>query len=635
MRFYEDGFAPGDPRIRPAAAGALDRPADLPDEIDVLVVGAGPAGLILTAQLSEFPSVSTRLIDRRSAPLETGQADGVQSRTVETFQAFGFAERIVAEAYRITAMAFWRPDPDDPKRIVRTALLPDDPHELSEFPHIVINQARVQDYFLEFMATSPARTVPDYGIEFLGLRRLDREDYPVEVRLRHTTGPFKDLERTIRARYLVGCDGARSAVRDAIGRRLVGDQAMHAWGVMDLLGDSDFPDFRLKSAIQSHDGGSILHIPREGGHLFRLYVDLGDVTADDARDIRKTTVEEMVDRANQIMYPYTVAVKSVVWQSVYEVAHRLTDRFDDGSDEGKSRAPRIFIAGDACHTHSAKAAQGMNVSMQDGFNLGWKLGHVLDGRSSEELLRTYSTERQAVATDLIEFDKGWSRLMAAAPAQLDAPSEVEDFFLKTFDFTTGFMTEYQRSPLTAGPEHQGLATGFPLGRRFKSAPVIRVCDLNPLQLGHQARADGRWRIYVFVDRAACDADSSLGDLASWLANSPDSPLLAGGDDDPGWVTRFDLKVVFQQEASDVDLALVPDLFRPRVGSLQLVNYENVFAADPASDIFELRSVDRDGALVIVRPDQYVSNVLPLTATTELAEFFKPLLLGDRLASRAA
>jgi phenol 2-monooxygenase len=632
MQFHEDGFVPGDPRIRPAAAAALDRQAELPDHVDVLVVGAGPTGLILAAQMSEFPGVSTRLIDRRSGPLETGQADGVQSRTVETFQAFGFANRIVEEAYRITAMAFWRPNPDEPTRIVRTALLPDDPHGLSEFPHIVVNQARVQDYFLEFMANSPTRMRPDYGIEFLGLQRLDREDYPVEVRVRHTTGPSEGIEQTIRAKYVVGCDGARSSVRESIGRELVGSQAMHAWGVMDILGDSDFPDFRLKSAIQSHDGGSILHIPREGGHLFRLYVDLGEVTADDAAAVRKTTVDEMVERANQIMHPYTVAVKSVVWQSVYEVAHRLTDRFDDGSDDGESLPARIFIAGDACHTHSAKAAQGMNVSMQDGFNLGWKLGHVLDGRSSDSLLHTYSTERQAVARDLIEFDKGWSRLMASTPAQLDAPSEIEDFFLKTFDFTTGFMTKYQPSQLTADPEHQHLATGFPLGRRFRSAPVTRVCDLNPLQLGHQARADGRWRIYVFADRARAGAASALTELATWLERSPDSPLLTGGDD-PGSVTKFDLKVVLQQGASEVDLARVPDVFLTRVGSLELVNYENVFAADPENDIFELRSVHRAGVIVIVRPDQYVSNVLPLTGTTELGEFFKPLLL--HLASDAS
>ena len=628
MRFHVDGYVAGDPRIEPAAGSGLTRPAEIPEELDALIVGAGPAGLILAAQLSQFPNVTARLIDRREGPLITGQADGVQARTVETFQAFGFANRIVEEAYHITQMAFWRPDPNDPRRIARAAMLPDDPHGLSEFPHIIVNQARVQDYFLEFMENSPTRMRADYGVEFRGLRVTTHAEYPVEVQLRHRNGPLEGLEQTVRAKYVVGCDGARSAVREAIGRRLVGDQAMHAWGVVDVLGDSDFPDIRTKSAIQSHDGGSILHIPREGGHLFRLYVDLGDIAADTVGAVRKTSVDQIISRANEIFFPYSVSIKSVVWHSVYEVAHRLTDRFDDLPDDlpdadadADSTTPRVFIAGDACHTHSAKAAQGMNVSMQDGFNLGWKLGHVLDGRSPSSLLQTYSAERQAVARDLIEFDKGWSSLMAARPAELENPAEVEEFFLRTFDFTTGFMTQYQASVLTS-ETHQSLAAGYPIGKRFKSERVLRVCDGNPVHLGHEARADGRWRLYVFADATQPAGGGELDKLADWLAASPHSPLQTCGSVDP--FTHFDVKVVYQEPPAEHEIASIPSVFLPRVGSLRLISYENVFAIDPESNIFETRSIDRDGAVVVVRPDQYVSTVLPLTGTDELAAFFAAL-----------
>jgi len=98
-----------------------------------------------------------------------------------------------------------------------------------------------------------------------------------------------------------------------------------------------------------------------------------------------------------VLRPYTLDVRSVAWFAVYQVGQRVTDRFDDvPADQAGSRLPRVFIAGDACHTHSAKAGQGMNVSMQDTFNLGWKLASVLDGRAGPELLRTYSAERHAV-----------------------------------------------------------------------------------------------------------------------------------------------------------------------------------------------------------------------------------------------
>ncbi|MBO9705807.1 MAG: FAD-dependent monooxygenase, partial [Arthrobacter sp.] len=306
MQFHHHGYVSGDPRIQPAAGVGLDRPDELPDEVDVLIVGTGPAGITLAAQLSQFPDVTTRIIERRPGRLEVGQADGIQARSVETFQAFGFAQRITEEAYRITEMAFWKPNPEQPGDIIRTAVAPDDPSGVSEFPHLIVNQARVQDYFLEFMKNSPTRNRPDYGWEFVGLEVSDGGgDHPVSVTLRRTAGADEGSGRVIRAKFVVGGDGARSKVRDAIGRKPVGDQAFHAWGVMDVLADTDFPDIRRKCAIQSHDGGSILHIPREGNHLFRMYVDLGEVPHDDSGKVRLTSQEEVERRANQILHPYT------------------------------------------------------------------------------------------------------------------------------------------------------------------------------------------------------------------------------------------------------------------------------------------------------------------------------------------
>jgi phenol 2-monooxygenase (NADPH) len=629
MQFHHHGYVSGDPRVQPAAGVGIDRPDELPEEIDVLIVGTGPAGMLAAAQLSQFPSVTTRIVERRPGRLAIGQADGVQARSVETFQAFGFAERIIAEAYAITEMAFWKPDVADPSRIVRTARTPDDPAGISEFPHLIVNQARVLDYFAEFMANSPTRMKPDYGFEFEGLEVSDAGEYPVTVTLLHTSGPLEGTPRTVRAKYVVGADGARSKVRQAIGCTLAGDAANHAWGVMDVLAVTDFPDIRTKCAIQSGSGGSILLIPREGGHLFRMYVDLGEVDPGDNGAVRNTTVEEIIQKANGILHPYTLDVRNVAWQSVYEVGHRLTDRFDDVLPEDRgTRTPRVFITGDACHTHSAKAGQGMNVSMQDGFNIAWKLGHVLEGRSPEALLSTYSEERQVVAKNLIDFDKEWSTMMAKKPEEFGDTTELENFYVSTAEFPAGFMTEYAPSMLIAAADHQDLATGFPVGKRFKSAPVVRVGDTNPIHLGHHAMADGRWRIYVFADQALPSrgkqaAASATDQFAEWIANSPESPLAAtpSGADPDAW---FDVKVTYQQAHSDLDIGAVPAVFKPQVGPFKLTDYEKVYATDPTADIFELRGVDRGGVVVVVRPDQYVANVLPLTSTAELGAFFASL-----------
>ncbi|HET8780401.1 MAG TPA: FAD-dependent monooxygenase, partial [Agromyces sp.] len=248
MQFHHHGYVSGDPRVLPAAGTGLDRPAVLPDEMDVLIVGSGPAGMLLAAQLSQYPSVTTRLVERRAGRLVIGQADGIQARSVETFQAFGFAERVIAEAFHLTAMNFWSPDANDPSKIVRTSRAEDDPHGVSEFPHLIVNQARILDYFAESAANGPARITPDYGWQFVTLEVDDEGEFPVRVTLARTTGENEGEQRVVRAKYVVGCDGARSAVRESIGCRHVGDVSYHAWGVMDVLAVTDFPDIRTKCA---------------------------------------------------------------------------------------------------------------------------------------------------------------------------------------------------------------------------------------------------------------------------------------------------------------------------------------------------------------------------------------------------
>ena len=635
MQFHHHGYVSGDPRVLPAAGVGLNRPERLPDQVDVLIVGSGPAGIAAHAQLAMFPGVVTRIVERRDGRLELGQADGIQARSVETFQAFGFAPQIIQEAYQITETVFWNPDPENPGSIVRASITPDDETGISEFPHLIVNQARVIDYFAEYARRGPARADVDYGWEFVGLEVTGEGDYPVKVTLREVSGysgagiNTVDSEvrrgetRVVRAKYVVGADGARSAVRAAIGGSLQGNQSDHAWGVMDVLPVTDFPDYRKKCIIHS-EAGSILHIPREGNHLARIYVDLGEVPENDGGKVRQTPLETVIDRANAILHPYALDVKSVAWNSIYEVAHRLTDRFDDEATSPDGRA-RVFLMGDACHTHSAKAGQGMNVSMQDGWNLAWKLGYVLTGMAGEELLGTYSDERQVTAKNLIDFDLEWSTLMAKKPEEFAEPGEIERFYLRTAEFPAGFMTEYEPSIVTAGEAQQQLATGFPLGKRFKSVRTVRVADAVTVHLGHHHRADGRFRIYAFSDqdRSALDA------FAEWLLEAPESPIKRFTPQGVDVDTVFDVKVVYQQSHHEVAIETVPSVFLPGSGPLGLTDYEKIYAAIADDDIFEQRGISGDGAIVVVRPDHYVSHILPLTAREELTEYFGRFLAPQR------
>lgn len=170
MQYFLDGYRKGDPRVRPAAEGRGEDPPALPEEVDVLIVGSGPAGLLLAAQLSEFPDIATRVVERALGPLEVGRADGVNCRTVETFEAFGLAERMMAEAYWVNETRFWGPDPAAPSRLRRFGRVQDVRDGLSEFPHLIVNQARLLDFLLEHMRNSPSRLRVDYGHEATAVR---------------------------------------------------------------------------------------------------------------------------------------------------------------------------------------------------------------------------------------------------------------------------------------------------------------------------------------------------------------------------------------------------------------------------------------------------------------------------------
>ncbi|KAA9149414.1 3-hydroxybenzoate 4-monooxygenase [Amycolatopsis acidicola] len=630
MQFYLDGYRPGDPFVQQEHPEAAAREAGLPDVADVVIVGCGPAGLVLAAQLAQFPELRTVIVDRRDGPLEVGQADGVACRTVEMFEAFGLAGQLIHEGYQVNEVTFWQPDPGDRSAIARTGRIDDVEEGLSEMPHMIVNQARMLTYLRDHMRRSAARAEPFYGLHATEVRVDDdpAAGYPVTVSLQH----LRNFEPTgevssIRAKYVVGCDGSRSGTRQAIGLELNGDATNQSWGVLDVLAVTDFPDIRLKSAIHSEQG-SILIIPREGGYLVRLYIELDNER--DAEMLRERTVtpEKLAAVANRILHPYTLSVKDVGWWAVYEIGQRLCDRFDDvPENEAGTRLPRVFIAGDACHTHSAKAGQGMNVSMADAWNLGWKLGTVLRGTSRPEVLRTYSAERQEVARELIEFDKEFAAAFSSRSGQDENPEKFQGYFRQQGRFTAGVAVRYEPSILTAESAHQHLAEGFPLGMRFHSAPVIRLADAKRMHLGHAARADGAWRLYAFADRARPGApESRLRGLAEFLA-SEKSPLARftppGAEPD----SVIDVRAVLQQGHRDVTVAELPPVLLPRKGPFGLVDYEKTFCPDPADDLFAARGLDRDeGCVVVVRPDQYVAHVLPLHAHQELVEFFEGVLV---------
>ena len=135
-----------------------------------MIVGCGPTGLTLAAQLAAFPSIRTRIIEQKAGPLQLGQADGVACRTMEMFQAFGFAERVLREAYWVNETSFWTPDQNEPGRISRARVVQDVEDGLSEFPHVILNQARIHEFFLDLMRHAAVPLEPAYARRLVSLK---------------------------------------------------------------------------------------------------------------------------------------------------------------------------------------------------------------------------------------------------------------------------------------------------------------------------------------------------------------------------------------------------------------------------------------------------------------------------------
>src|ERR1700730_3608315 len=212
MQFHLNGFRTGNPEIsEPSEQYNTSSNSDsLPNEVDVLVIGCGPAGLTLAAQLAAFPDIKTRIVDQKSGPLRLGQADGIACRTMEMFEAFGFSERVLKEAYWVNETSFGKPDGNQRAHIVRTGRIQDVEDGLSEFPHVILNQARVHDFYLDVMRRSAAKLEPYYGRRVMAVQpatNLDGAAQRATVTLERLDASHQGQRETVKARYVVGCDG--------------------------------------------------------------------------------------------------------------------------------------------------------------------------------------------------------------------------------------------------------------------------------------------------------------------------------------------------------------------------------------------------------------------------------------------
>ncbi|SCO91622.1 probable phenol hydroxylase [Fusarium oxysporum] len=579
------------------------------EKVQVIICGGGSAGLTAAIWLARF-NIDFKILERRPGPLEIGQADGVQCRTVEIFENLGISERLLEEAYHVMEVAFW--SPDDNEGLVRKDLAYDTEEGLSHQPHVILNQARMNDLMLQEIIRLRGNGTSGvlYNSQVESVRIVDDEEYPVEVVTMRNGEPYR-----YRAKYAIGCDGAHSTVRKSLGFKMVGDSSDSVWGVMDVYPVTNFPDIRKKAMLQSKSDGNLMIIPREGDELVRFYIELSGTSA------RDVTEQDLINKVKRIFHPYDIDIARTVWWSAYVIGQRLADHF--------TKDHRIFLTGDACHTHSPKAGQGMNVSLQDGFNIGWKMAHVLTGRAPPSVLETYVLERQQTAQQLIEFDRSFSKLFSSEYRKANGitAKHFRDKFVEAGRYTAGMATRYKPSIVTSLEESDNsIASGLTVGMRFPSAPVVRLSDTKPMQLNKNLAADGRWHLLTF-----CSGDfarKGLHEVAREFGNLIKMFTPAGDPVDK----VFSHTLLIKAERKTIDIDQLPEVFFPHTGPYNLRNVHRVFVDDTnpymlgCGQAFSKYGIDAEqGAIVVVRPDLYTARVLSLSQVADLFTFFKGCL----------
>lgn len=353
------------------------------------------------------------------------------------------------------------------------------------------------------------------------------------------------------------------------------------------------------------------------------------------------------------MYPYELAYDYCDWWTAYQIGQRVGNSF--------SCDDRVFLGGDAVHTHSPKAGQGMNVSMQDTYNLGWKIGLVVKGLAKRSILKTYQSERRRIAQDLIAFDQRFSRLFSGRPAKDAADeagismTEFKDAFEEGNMFASGLAVDYGASILVAkagdsvdqgdgtdvGPKLNGigkvvvgkqeLASNIFLGMRFPSFQVLNQSDARPWQFGQFLKSDGRFRVIVLAgnlkDKKQWERLQGFGELLA----KPDSVIRRFTPSAKPIDSVIEILVIHSAPRQEVELLDLHEMFHP-FDEKRGWDYEKVFVDDVSyhdghGEAYKNYGVDKEsGCVVIVRPDQYVGWIGELEDIRDVDQYFSEVLI---------
>jgi 2-polyprenyl-6-methoxyphenol hydroxylase-like FAD-dependent oxidoreductase len=445
---------------------------------EVLIVGAGPTGLVLALWLTKL-GVKVRIIDKTAEPGTTSRALAVQARTLELYRQLDLADAVVARGHKVPAVNLWVKGEATARLAFETI-----GSGLTPYPFLKIFPQDQHERLLIERLEALGVTV-ERQTELIG---FSSEGKGVAARLRGPGGQEIDCE----ADYLAGCDGARSIVRETIGAGFPGGTYRQLFYVADV--DATGPAMNGELHIDLDEADFLGVFPLAGAGKARL---IGTVRDERANHADTLTFNDISDRAINHL---KIGVNKVNWFSTYHVHHRVTEHFRKG---------RVFLLGDAAHIHSPAGGQGMNTGIADAINLAWKLAAVLGGRAGDALLDSYEAERIGFARRLVATtDRAFSFATAdghmanfvrtrVAPVLLSIATGFEPVREFMFRTVSQIMLNYRGGPLSRGAA--GKVHG---GDRLPWAPVDGADNFASL-------ATMDWQVHVYGSAGA--------DVAAWCA----------------------------------------------------------------------------------------------------------------------
>ncbi|CAG7916570.1 unnamed protein product [Penicillium olsonii] len=612
--------------------------------------------------------INARIIDKRETKIFVGHADGLRPHTLELFDSMGFQHRVLHEASESTEVNLWV----DQGKLVRQALLDMTQADHSPYHNTRLSQGRIERFILDSIHENSnlrvERSVITESLEYDEKLGGDPEAYPITVNLRTLgseelntpnsdkqsfeneithedllpddwddltqRGTQKEKAEIVKAKYLIGCDGAHSWTRKQLDIATEGSNTDHIWGVIDVVAISNFPDIRRVSVVTGATG-TILVIPRERG-ITRFYVpvQICEAGASDRFDRSIITPKLIKSRVQEIIAPYTFDFEICDWWTVYQIGQRIATQI--------TRGDRIFLAGDAVHTHSPKMGLGMNMSLQDGFNLGWKVALAAAGTIKPETLKTYELERHPLAKMLLDFDRLWVNLfLDIKPGKKDTKAEsMADMSAKFENFAHGWNVYYPASNIvskSADGGDAGIPQNLAPGERIFPFKLRNQADGCPQWTTRLLKSDGRFRILVMAGDVRDPVQKQRIEKLSQalgMQSASGSPILDRYAGIPGrFESPIDIFTIHCAPWREVEFFDFPEVLRP----LSMVTgyaYEKIWCDDACifdrycdGTAYEKWGVDRAlGKLVVIRPDQYIGWTGDLEDLQGMTQYFDGVLV---------